>query len=175
MAAFELNIYDMNGDITRTFFTNKVRWSVFLQAFSVQESLSKYSEEKQVQVLNAFMKKLFSKLTDKDIERTLFAEVLGIFLELLGKAQQIGQDQKKNADGGGIDAAPSSVLFELTELTINLSNTLNTTPFELMAQDVDEVILLTNYFVEKSVQTPEIENKTVTKQTKQNDGFWSFN
>ena len=51
---------------------------------------------------------------------------------------------------------------------------MNTTPFELMAQEVDEVILFINYFIEKSEQK-EIEVAPKKEETKRPMiDFWDF-
>jgi hypothetical protein len=41
-------------------------------------------------------------------------------------------------------------------------------PFDLFAQDVDEMIMLINYLVELGEGTP------AKKETKRNDGFWDM-
>lgn len=55
--------------------------------------------------------------------------------------------------GGGEIPCPSpetSVFFELMDFTHEISIKYKVTPFEIFKQDKDEVIMLLNYFIEKS-------------------------
>ena len=99
MAAFELNIYGNDDEILKTFSTNKVRWGVFIQAFEVQETLDKKSVSAQVELINAFMRKLFPNLTEKDLENADIDDVMNVFKQLLNKANQIGGGKLKNGVG----------------------------------------------------------------------------
>lgn len=54
--------------------------------------------------------------------------------------------------------------------TITLAGNYNVHPFELFAQDVDEMIMLINYLIALGDNTPA---KTETK-AKRNDGFWDM-
>ena len=64
-----------------------------------------------------------------------------------------------------------SLYFEMYDLTVTIADRFRMTPFEMFAQDCDEVISLINYFLEKG--------KAGNKKPKQqpptvNDGFWDF-
>lgn len=63
-----------------------------------------------------------------------------------------------------------SLYFELFELTITIADRFKMTPFEIFAQDCDEVISLINYFIIKGEET---ENKK-PQQPQAADGFWDF-
>jgi hypothetical protein len=64
-----------------------------------------------------------------------------------------------------------SLYFELYDLTVTIADRFRITPFEMFAQDCDEVISLINYFLEKS----ETEGKKPKQQPPTvNDGFWDF-
>lgn len=53
--------------------------------------------------------------------------------------------------------------------TITLAGNYNITPFEVMAQDADEVIMLINYLIDLG-QTREPEPQV----TREKDNFWDF-
>lgn len=59
------------------------------------------------------------------------------------------------------------------DLTYALANELLISPFEVMAQDIDDVILIVNYRIFKAENThaDETEKSGVVKH---NDGFWDF-
>ena len=58
---------------------------------------------------------------------------------------------------------------ELMKTTITLAGNYNITPFEVMAQDTDEVIMLINYIIDLG-QTREPEPQA----TREKDNFWDF-
>lgn len=63
-----------------------------------------------------------------------------------------------------------SVYAELFKTTITLAGNYNMTPFEMMAQDTDEVIMLINYLLELGQESKT--NEPPVK--KQKDNFWDF-
>lgn len=69
---------------------------------------------------------------------------------------------------GGSDR-PVSVYGELMKTTITLAGNYNVTPFEVMAQDADEVIMLINYLIDLG-QTRDLEPQVKM----QKDNFWDF-
>lgn len=60
---------------------------------------------------------------------------------------------------------------ELLKTTITIAGNYNVTPFEIMAQDADEVIMLINYMIELGRTAPKTEAPTAKVR---NDGFWDF-
>lgn len=59
---------------------------------------------------------------------------------------------------------------ELFKATVTIAGSYNITPFEVMAQDTDEVIMLINYLLDLGQDT-----KTSEPQVKkQKDNFWDF-
>lgn len=63
-----------------------------------------------------------------------------------------------------------SVYAELFKCTITLAGNYNITPFEVMAQDTDEVIMLINYLLELGHESKPEQPQTV----KAKDTFWDF-
>lgn len=68
------------------------------------------------------------------------------------------------------DLRSLSLYFELYDLTITIADRFRMTPFEVFAQDCDEVVSLINYFLVKDQKKP----KSKATGKKQNDGFWDF-
>lgn len=57
-----------------------------------------------------------------------------------------------------MSSRPKSLFYELMDFTFELSKNLNISPFSIMKEDKDEVIMLMNYFIEKGEEQPEIKN-----------------
>lgn len=80
--------------------------------------------------------------------------------------------------GGGQNApCPNDSLFyELMDFTYTLAVQLGLSPFSVMEQDKDRVIMLINYFIEKGdkEQPRETAANTATVKSHKNDGFWDF-
>ena len=96
MALFELPIYGDNDEILTTYKTDKVRWGVFVQAIELQEEIKGASAAKQFKTVSTFVKKIFPNLTDADLEKADFEDVMNTFAQLVAKSNSI-----KNAGGGG--------------------------------------------------------------------------
>lgn len=56
------------------------------------------------------------------------------------------------------------------EMTFLLAQKMNVTPFEIMAQDVEAVIMVVNFYVEKSNQTPDGNELT---ERERDSSFWA--
>ena len=70
--------------------------------------------------------------------------------------------------------SPESVVYVLMDLTVNVANGLKISPFEVMAQDVDNTILLINYFIEKNDKPTADAAAEPHPKAKQKDSFWDF-
>lgn len=65
-------------------------------------------------------------------------------------------------------------MFSLMDTTDSLSKAYNTTPFEIMVQDAEHVIMVINYLVDKSDEVPDDAKNHESKPKKQKDSFWEF-
>lgn len=102
MAQFELNIYGKNDEILAKHETNFVRWGIFLEALKLQDEMNDMEPAEQLNVINAFMKKLFPDLTDEEIERADADDVMNTFTQLIKKAGKLGNKTgavAKNVNG----------------------------------------------------------------------------
>ena len=59
------------------------------------------------------------------------------------------------------------------ENTVTLARVFSMSPFEIMAQDSDDVIMLINYYIEKSDEAPEA-GAADSRRSGKHDGFWDF-
>lgn len=81
--------------------------------------------------------------------------------------------------GGGHDSPrpdSDSLFFELMDFTYTLSVQNNLSPFVIMDQDKDRVIMLINYFIEKGgkIEPKTVATKTPIDKRSNYDGFWDF-
>lgn len=80
---------------------------------------------------------------------------------------------------GGGQKSPrpdDSLFFELMDFTYVLSVQHSLSPFTILNEDKDRVIMLINYFIEKgSKETPKQDvAKSATTKRSRYDGFWDF-
>lgn len=78
--------------------------------------------------------------------------------------------------GGEYSPRPDSLFFELMDFTYTLSVQHNLSPFAIMEEDKDRVIMLINYFVEKGnkVVPKTVSAKNAPTKKSRYDGFWDF-
>ena len=57
--------------------------------------------------------------------------------------------------------------------TETLARSFNVTPFEIMAQDCDEVILYINYLLHKAENTPETAPTSARSEREESAAFWA--
>ena len=88
MAQFELNIYNSQDEIIKTFATDKVRWGIFMQALELQEQLNDMTAAKKFEAINMFITKIFPDITLADLENADTDDVLNKFRQLIAKAQK---------------------------------------------------------------------------------------
>jgi hypothetical protein len=69
-----------------------------------------------------------------------------------------------------------SLFFELMDFTYTLAVQLGLSPFAVLDQDKDRVIMLINYFIEKGdkEQPKATVAKNATVKSSRYDGFWDF-
>lgn len=69
-----------------------------------------------------------------------------------------------------MSSRPKSLFYELMDFTFELSKSLNISPFSIMKEDKDEVIMLMNYFIEKGEEQPESKSvKSKNERVRVND------
>lgn len=80
--------------------------------------------------------------------------------------------------GGNNSPCPEneSLFFELMDFTYTLSVQNNLSPFVILDQDKDRVIMLINYFIEKGgkIEPETVAAKPQIYKRSNYDGFWDF-
>lgn len=91
MAKFELNIYGDNDEIVKKYETDHLRYGVLMQALEMQEGMDGMTTAEQMQAANGLVKKVFSGLTDSELEHADAADVLATFTQVTRHAEKIGK------------------------------------------------------------------------------------
>lgn len=91
MAKFELNIYGENDEIIKKYATDHLRYGVLMQALEMQEGMEGMSVAEQMQTANELVKKVFSGLTDEELEKADAGDVLNTFTQVTRQAEKIGK------------------------------------------------------------------------------------
>ena len=81
MAIVELNIYDDNDAIIKTFSTNRVRWGLIVKAVELQDMIDAGSMTgtEQIKALNEFIMSVFPSMTQKELELADISDIKNIF------------------------------------------------------------------------------------------------
>lgn len=101
MALFELNIYGNDDEIINKYATDKVKWGIVCEAWKIQQETEKLDKMSQIPIINGMLKKLFTGLTDEELEKADLDDVFNTFNQLLSKANAIhgGNESEKKENG----------------------------------------------------------------------------
>lgn len=58
--------------------------------------------------------------------------------------------------------------------TMTLSQSLGINPFDVLDRDIDDVILIINFYLAMGKEEPSQKTNVETKQPHSNDGFWDM-
>ena len=76
---------------------------------------------------------------------------------------------KKRVEGN--DDSPKPLSESLTEIAVLFAERWNTTPFDVLNQDIDDFILIANTMIKKTHNTAK---STAKPKQQQKDSFWDF-
>lgn len=96
MARFELNIYGEGDEVLRRYEADRVRWGVLVKAVGLRESLRDAPAERQIEAVGQFLKEIFTGLTDEDLAKADYADVLSTFGQLVAAVGGIKAGEAKN-------------------------------------------------------------------------------
>lgn len=100
MAKFELSIYGVNDEIIKTYEANRVAWSVFIRAAEMEDKIKNMSALDQLNAIGGILHDVFLDLTDDDLMKADYEDVLNTFLQIVNAGQEIkGGGNSKNSTG----------------------------------------------------------------------------
>lgn len=97
MAKFELPIYGKNDEVIKLYETNRVAWGVFVQAASLQETISSKSVREQIEDIGEILKSVFVGLTNEELLSADAFDVMSTFEQIVSGGQKIKKSSSKNA------------------------------------------------------------------------------
>ena len=79
MSLIELNIYNDENEIVKTFSTNRVRWGVIVKAVELQEKTENVSETESVKLISDLMYSIFPSMTADDLAQVDYNDMFNVF------------------------------------------------------------------------------------------------
>ena len=102
MAKYELNIYQANNEIEKTYATDVIPWGFYIEAVKAYDDMKEMDAVEQFGMINSFVKRMFIGLTDEELTRASGDDVMNVFNQLMRKGRSIvGAGNEKNPTAAG--------------------------------------------------------------------------
>lgn len=91
----EINIYDEELEIVKTYKTYGIRWKAFKKIMSMQDELDDLknaSDEQAVEKMNEVLKLVFPNLTEEDIEEAFYEDLFNCFMQATNIAKRMAKN-----------------------------------------------------------------------------------
>lgn len=95
MARFELPIYGKEEEQIKKYETDHVRWGVLVEAIGLQEELKGKEGAEVIAKLSNFMKTIFPDLTDEDLNKADYFDIVNTFNQLANVLKGLKVDEAK--------------------------------------------------------------------------------
>lgn len=83
MARFELNIYDNDDNIVKTYKAERVRYGVFMMALKLSDEIKDKDSGETMIAANEIVKALFCGLTDEELANADIGDVFSIYRQVM--------------------------------------------------------------------------------------------
>ena len=83
MARFELNIYDDDDNIVKTYKADRVRYGVFMKALKLSDEIKDKDSGEIMTAVNEIVKALFSGLTDEELANADIGDVFSVYRQVM--------------------------------------------------------------------------------------------
>lgn len=93
MALVELNIYNDDNEIIKTYSTNRVRWGVLCKAVELEEKIEGATPAESVGLISDLMTTIFPSITSDDLALADFNDMQNVFkmvVNMTGHIQKNG-------------------------------------------------------------------------------------
>lgn len=93
MALVELNIYNDDNEILKTYSTNRVRWGVLCKAVELEEKIEGATPAESVGLISDLMTTIFPSITSDDLALADFNDMQNVFkmvVNMTGHIQKNG-------------------------------------------------------------------------------------
>lgn len=99
MAKYELNIYQKNNEIEKTYATDNIPWGFYIEAVKANEDMQEMDTVEQFEMINGFVKRMFIGLTDDELYRASGDDVINLFNQLIKKGRSLVGSKNPTAAG----------------------------------------------------------------------------
>lgn len=96
MARFELPIYGEDEQLIKKYEADRVRWGTLVEAAGLKEELEKKDTIARVEAIGDFLKNIFSGLTDEDLAKADYLDVINTFNQLAAVLGGLKANEAKN-------------------------------------------------------------------------------
>ena len=79
MSLIELNIYNDDNEIIKTYGTNRVRWGVLVKAVELEEKIEGASAADSLKLISEFATTIFPSLTADDLALADYNDLFNVF------------------------------------------------------------------------------------------------
>lgn len=79
MALIELNIYNDENEVVKTYSTNRVRWGVIVKAVELQEKTENATEKESIDLISDLMFSIFPSMTPDDLAQVDYNDMFNVF------------------------------------------------------------------------------------------------
>lgn len=96
MSRFSLPIYGDGDELLKTYEADRIRWGTLVEAAGIKEGLEGKGLKEQVEEVGRFLTSVFPGLTEEDLRKADYLDVLNTFNQLLAGLGGMKADQAKN-------------------------------------------------------------------------------
>lgn len=91
----ELNIYNDELEVVKTYKTYGIRWKAFKAIISMQDNLNKLKDMKDdeaTEVMSGVLRLVYPTLTDEDLEEAYYEDLYNCFMQSVNVAQRMAKN-----------------------------------------------------------------------------------
>ena len=91
----ELNIYDEDLEVVKTYQTYGIRWKAFKKIMSMQDELDAVKDaedEKSIEMIHETLRLIYPNLTDEDLDEAYTEDLFNCFMQAVNVAKRMAKN-----------------------------------------------------------------------------------
>lgn len=92
MALVELNIYNDDDEIIKTYSTNRIRWGVFCKAVELEDEIKDANAADVIKAISDFMFVVFPSITPDDLAKADYSDLQNVFKMVVNMSGHIAKN-----------------------------------------------------------------------------------
>ena len=91
----ELNIYNEDLEIVKTYQTYGIRWKAFKKIMGMQDeldALEKMGDEQACETINGILRLVFPNLTDEDLDEAFYGDLYNCYMQAVNVANRMAKN-----------------------------------------------------------------------------------